>query len=729
MKLSRRNFLKATGIIGGGLVIGVALTSGDDPLPIEQIEGAFVPDAFLQITPDNNIRFYFPRDEMGQGAMMGLATIVAEELDVHPHNLDVKFAGVHSDYNNPEFKVQGTGGSTSIRRHYYPLRESAAKVRAMVLAAAARELNVAVGQLKTDDAHVIYNEQRYPYGQFVGVAKEMSAPSKVELKKRDQFKYIGSEVIRIDALEKSTGTAVYGIDVDIPNMHYAVVSRSPVAGGKPVAYQKEAVLALPGVTDVVEIDSGVAVVAERYWQAKTAAGKLQIEWDSPAESVVDTSQIKADYQRALAERDATDYVDDGSLNKGFEKAAHTVEAQYWAPYLAHAPLEPMNAVVNIEGDQADLWAGTQAPAAAQGLVSRYAKVPIDNVTVHSTYLGGGFGRRAFLNYVVEATQTAAQTAKPIKLIWSREDDMRHSFYRPASLMRIKAGVDNQGILSAWHATRVGANVSPDTLKAALPGVMPAVVSTGVTDWMASTAESVMDGWFVDYTSVEGLDVDYDHRNIKVDHISENHGLPTAFWRSVGHSYTAFAKETIIDELAEKNDQNEIDFRLANTKNDPRINQVIKAVAERANELDLPEGHYIGFAAHGSFMSYVAQAAEVSVENNKIVVHRMLCAIDCGQVINPDIVRAQMEGSIMFGLTAALHGQLDLVGGAIKQSNFHDYPILRMNEAPEVEVIIVESSEDPSGVGEPGVPPVAPAVANAVYKAVGQRLRELPLKIA
>lgn len=729
MKLSRRTFLKATGIVGGGLVIGVALTSGDEPLPIERIEGDFVPDAFIQITPDNQVRFYFPRDEMGQGAIMGLATLVAEELDVHPHELDVRFAGVHKDYYNSEFQMQGTGGSTSLRIHYYPLRESAAKIRQTLLSAAALDLGVEQSQLSTDGAHIAHQDQRYPYGQFVGRASQLELPKKVDLKPKTQFKYIGSNIARLDAVAKSTGTAGYGIDIDLPGMHYAVVSRSPVANGKALSYKRSEVLELPGVTDVFEIDAGIAVVAERYWQAKTAASKLKIEWDSPELVEINTQRLRDDYESALANKEADADLDEGDLVAGFEYAAHSIEANYWAPYLAHAPMEPMNAVVDIQGDKVEVWAGTQGPSAAQGLVARYAGVPKSNVTMHSVYLGGGFGRRGYISYVVEATQAALKSGKPIKLVWSREDDMRHSHYRPASLMRIKAGVNDKGKISAWHATRVGANILPDTLEAALPGVLPTSVPLGLTKWLADTADSVMDGWFVDHSSVEGLEVDYDHKNIRVDHITENHGLPTAFWRSVGHSYTAFAKETMIDELAEKVGQNELDFRLTNTSDQPRINKVIAKLKEASHHLASDPGRYVGYASHTSFLSYVAQAAEVSIVNGKIKVHKVVCVIDCGQVINPDIVRGQMEGSIMFGLTAALYGEVDLVDGAVKQSNFHDYPILRMNEAPEVDVVIIDSNEDPTGVGEPGLPPIAPAVANAVYKASGQRLRSMPFKLA
>ncbi|NND82076.1 MAG: xanthine dehydrogenase family protein molybdopterin-binding subunit [Gammaproteobacteria bacterium] len=731
MSISRRTFLKTAGIAGGGLIIGVVLTRGDGPaLPIKKINGALQANAFIQVTPDNVVRFYLPRDEMGQGAIMGLATLVAEELDVHPAQLDIEFAGVHPDYNNPDFGVQGTGGSTSIKAHYRPLREAAATVREVLLSAAAQDLGVARTDLSIADGHVVHSRESYPYGQFTATAATLELPETVALKPKAEFKYIGADIARVDALAKSTGTAVYGIDVDLPGMHYAVVQRCPVAGGTVKRVATQAALAMPGVTDVLQIENGVAVVAERYWQAHSAAKKLEVEWLLPELlSGVDTKTVEADYQQALISSKADESKAEGDLDAGFAAAVKTVQSEFWTPYLAHAPLEPMNAVVSIEDDHAEVWSGTQGPQITQGLVARYAGVPKENVRVHGVYLGGGFGRRGYVNYVAEATQVARAANKPIKLIWSREDDMRHGVYRPASLMQIKAGVSEDGKISAWHATRVGANLIGGTMNMALPGILPTAVPKGVTNFAASTVDSIMDGWAIDHVSVEGLEGDYDFDNMRVDHITKDHGVPTTYWRSVGHSFTAFAKETMIDELAQQAGVNEVEFRINNTQRSPRIQNVIRRAGAALAALGEVEGRSVGFAAHGSFNSYVAQAAEVSVSNGQIKVHRVVCVVDCGQVINPDIVKGQMEGAIMFGLTAALHGNVDIEKGAIKQSNFHDYPILRMDEAPVVDVIIIDSDEDPTGVGEPGLPPIAPAVANAVYKATGQRLRSLPLKLA
>ena len=391
-------------------------------------------------------------------------------------------------------------------------------------------------------------------------------------------------------------------------------------------------------------------------------------------------------------------------------------------------MEPMNAVVRIENGEADVWSGTQGVGLAQGLVARFSGIPVEKVRSHNTYLGGAFGRRATLTHVIETTELAVATGKPIHLLWSREDDIKHGVYRPASLMSIKAGVNSNGDITAWQAKRVGGNITPRTLQNMMPGLFPSL-GDGTIDFMVGLSEDAFSGWVVDHSSIEGLYEDYDFVNTKVNHVTVDHDVPLTFWRSVGHSYTAFAKESMVDELAEKAGIDPVEFRLKNSQNSPRLNNVIRVAGEHMKKMQPGEGHYLGFAAHSSFSTDVAEIAEVSVVNNQIKVHRVTCVVDCGIAINPDVVTAQMEGAVMYGLTAVLHGNLELAQGAFKESNFHDYPILRMNEAPAVDVVIIDSGSEPTGVGEPGLPPIAPAVASAVFAATGQRLRSLPLKLA
>ncbi|MEO2181054.1 MAG: molybdopterin cofactor-binding domain-containing protein, partial [bacterium] len=589
INLSRRKFLQSSSILGGGLVLGFSLSGcSTAEFPIELAEGGFIPNAFLQVTPDNNIKFYCPRDEMGQGVTTGLGTLIGEELDVHPQDLDVAFAGPHSDYNNPAMSVQGTGGSSSIRAHYLQLRQAGANARALLLDAAAQDLGVSREDLSTENAHVVINGEQHAYGDFIATAIRLTAPETAPLKPDADFKYIGREFSRVDAIVKSTGTAVYGIDVDLPDMHHAVVRRSPVAGAKLVSVDKSVALKMPGVTDVLEISSGVAVVAEKYWQAKTAAAKLNPVWQKIELTNIDTKKIRSDYQLAMENDEGLVDSETGDMDAGFAAANEIIESEYWAPYLAHAPMEPMNAVVRIENGEADVWSGTQGVGVAQGLVSRFSGIPVEKVRSHNTYLGGAFGRRATLTHVIETTQVAAATGKPIHLLWSREDDIKHGVYRPASLMKIKAGVNSNGDITAWHAKRVGGNITPRTLQNMMPGIFPGL-GDGTIDFMVGLSKDAFSGWVVDHTSIEGLYEDYDFDNTTVNHVTVDHDVPLTFWRSVGHSYTAFAKEGMIDELAEKAGMDPVEFRLKNSENSPRLNNVIKVAGETMKKMKPAEG--------------------------------------------------------------------------------------------------------------------------------------------
>ena len=731
VNVSRRRFLQATAVTGGGLVVGFAITgcsSAPAPLPVASTEGAWTPNAFLQVLPDNTIRFYTARSEMGQGVTTGLATLVGEELDVNPLDMEIRLAGAHEDYVNPDFGMQGTGGSSSIHAHYVQLRQVGANTRALILEAAAKDLGVATSSLTTDNGYVVAGEARYPYADFIATAQSLKIEADAALKPASQFQYIGQETRRVDAIAKSTGTAQFGIDVDVPGMHYAVVVRAPVARARAVSVNAASAKSMPGVTDIFEIGTGVAVVAESFWQAKQAAAEVDVQWESLPLEAVDTATLRRDYAAALDTGDGVEGPNEGDIEMALQSASATHEAEYWAPLLSHSPMEPVNAVVSIQGDEADVWTGIQFPSAVPGLVSRVADIPAENVRFHQTYLGGGFGRRGTPSHIIEATEIAKTTGKPIQLVWTREDDIQQGPFRPASLMRIKAGVDADGNLTAWDASRAGGDISPDTFRGLLPALYP-WMGDGMVEGVANLSEWYFEKFATDESSTEGLFEDYDHPNTRVTHMTVDHELPMTFWRAVGHSYTAFAKESMIDELAQAAGMDEVAFRLQNTKNSPRLNNVIRVAGEHMAKMNPPAGHHLGFAAHHSFRTDVAEIAEVSVEDGKIRVHKVTCVLDCGQAVNPDIVRSQMEGGVIYGLTAALYGGLSLEGGAIKESNFHDYPMLRMDASPEIEVIIIDSGTKPTGVGEPGLPPIAPAVANAVFKATGQRLRSLPLQLA
>ncbi|MEM6709112.1 MAG: molybdopterin cofactor-binding domain-containing protein, partial [Pseudomonadota bacterium] len=608
-------------------------------------------------------------------------------------------------------------------------------VREALLLAAAADLGIARADLATDDGAVIANGERYPYGRFVATAAAAPLPETAALKTPAQFKYIGTDFPRLDGLDKSTGTGVYGLDVELPDLHYAVVVRAPVAGGRVASFDGDAARAMPGVhtvakiaTGTSEVGSGVVVVAERFWQAKKASEAVEVRWDLPELAGFSTPQIRADYEAALASEDGTSSSDEGDVTAALDSAVTRAEGIYWTPYLAHAPMEPLNAVVRLGDNEAELWSGTQFPPVARGIMARMTGIDADRIVVHNTYLGGAFGRRGTLSHIAEATEAARVSGKPVKLLWSREDDLKSGVYRPASLMGMTAGLDADGRITAWQAKRVGGNIVPDVLTAALPGAMTGLPQS-VINGMVGLADRAVTGWVVDPTSTEGLWEDYGVANHDVRHVTVDHGLPLTYWRSVGHSFTAFAKESIVDELAAAADMDEVDVRLKNLDGNPRLKAVVERAAEAMRGRDVPEGRALGFAAHASFASYVAEVAEVSVENGAIRVHHVTCVVDCGTVVNPDIVRAQMEGAVAYGLTAALHGKVELKDGEVVESNFHTYPILRMNEAPEIDVVIIDSAEPPTGVGEPGLPPIAPAVANAVAKLTGQRLRSLPLSLS
>lgn len=729
---SRRSFLKMAGLAGGGLILGIPLAGcSSAKAPAFQTEPqALAPNAFLQITSDNRIFFYLPNSEMGQGVYSGLTTLVAEELEVPPEAIEVRHADVHRAYRNPDFGMQGTGGSTSLKGNYQRLRQAGANAREVLRAAAAQQLNAPSTELQLKQGQVFWQGNRYPYGQFAALASTLPVPEDTPLKAPKDFTLIGKDRPRLDAIAKTTGTAEFGIDIEIPDLYRAVLVRCPVFGGQAKGFNAEPIKALPGVKTVVSSFNGVAVVAETYWQARKAAAQLEVEWDLPEKlSRWSSDALQEEFKGALDSEKGEKAEKIGKGAAALAKAAKTVSADYWAPYLAHATLEPLNCTVRLQPDHCDVWVGTQMPEGAQGIAALHAGLDKDQVAIHSTFLGGGFGRRGNLDYVAEAVSIAKATGLAIQLVWSREDDTRHDWYRPAAMARFEAGLDEQGQLHSWSVKRVGPNMMPYVMDEAVDAMLYGAVPTRFADWLSKRGFDLFESWVVEPFGVEGLFEDYEAPNKEIRHITRDPGLRVGFWRSVGHSFSGFFKESFMDELAHAANRDPLEMRLAHTQNNPRLRQVIQQAADLAGwGKPLAPGHFQGIAAQKSFDTYVAQVAEVSVVNNQIRVHRVFCAVDCGLVVNPDIVKAQMESGIIFGLTAALHGEITLQDGAVVQSNFHDYPMLRMNESPSIEVRVVASQEEPSGVGEPGVPPIAPAVANALFAATGQRLRSLPLKL-
>lgn len=728
---SRRRFLQLTGLATGGLLVGAYLPGcSKSAAPHSPLPASISPNAFIQITASRHIFFYLPRDEMGQGVYHGLTTVLAEELDALPEQIDIRFAGVHKAYKNPELGFQGTGGSTSMKSSFQPLREAAAQARQWLLQAAARQLDAPIGELSTSAAHIHWRQQRYHYGDFAELAVTLAPPKTFQLKKAAQFQLIGRDRPRLDGLAKATGTAIFALDIDLPNLHRAAVVRCPVAGGRVKSFNRTHLLALPGVIAAVDIGNGVGIVAAHYWQARQAGEQAQIDWDMPALSGHSSDTLLQRFQQALEHEPGSSAQQSGDADAAFAQSPLQLEADYWAPYLAHATMEPMNCTVQLDNGYCDVWVGTQAPELTRAAAALFAEIDEDKVRLHPCFMGGGFGRRIGTDYIREAISIAKACQLPIQLVWSREDDMRHDFYRPAAMARFSAGLDAHGQLISWRVKRVGPNIMPHIIDQAADFMLPHFLPSGLSDWISKRGYGLFTHWLDDPQSTEGLSEDYDCANKSVTHVTLDPGLPVGFWRSVGHSFSGFFKESFIDELAHASGQDPLAFRLRHCRDNPRLARAIEAVATLSGwQQPLPDNRFRGIAAHSSFDSVVAQVAEVSINQTQISVHRVFCVIDCGLVVNPDIVKAQMEGGIIFGISAALLGKITLKDGAVEQSNFHDYPVLRMVESPQIEVAIIDSEAAPTGVGEPGVPPIAAAIANAVFAASGQRLRSLPLTLA
>jgi len=710
INLSRRDVLKAGALAGGGLVLGVTLPGFVRNAAAMQSASTFVPNAFVRIGMDEIVTVIVPHSEMGQGAYTSVAMMVADELDADWTKVRAESAPVDPAYNHTVFGIQMTGGSTSTWSEWKRLREAGAAARQMLVSAAAETWKVEPAACSTENGSVVHSAsgRRLTYGKLVESASKLMPPKEVALKEARNFKLIGKSTKRLDTPDKTNGKAVFGIDVSVPGMKVAVVARSPVFGGKLKSFTADGAKAVPGVRHVLQIPRGVAVVADGFWPAKLGRDALEIEWDDGPLGSLDT-RTQGEQYAALAREAGAVGRKEGDVDAALEKAMSKIDAVYDLPYLAHAAMEPLNCVADVREDSCEVWVGTQFQTGDRAAAAQEAGLKPDQVKLHTTLLGGGFGRRAVIDshFVREAVQLSKAVKAPVKVIWTREDDMRGGFYRPRAYHTVKAGIDAAGKPAGWDHHIV------------------------CQSFMAGTpfeAFVVKDG--VDETAVEGArDNPYEIADIRVAWHHAPSGVPTLWWRSVGHSHTAFIVETIIDELAHTAGKDPRDYRLGLLGKHPRIKKVLELATEKAGWGKPPaEGRGRGVAVHESFGSVISHVAEVSLtKEGRPKIHKVTCAIDCGPVVNPDTVRAQMESAIAFGLTAALYGEITFEKGRVRERNFHDYPMLRMNEMPEVEVHIVPDSEKMGGVGEPGVPPVAPALANALFTLTGKRIRRLPIR--
>lgn len=707
---SRRNFLKTSALAGGGLLIGFTLP-GAARFALAASE--FKPNAFIRIGSDNRVTVICGLSEMGQGVLTAIPMLVAEELDADWSRIKVEQAPADPVYANPFMHMQATGGSTSVRAFWEPMRKAGAAAREMLIAAAADTWKVDKSECRTENGVVLHKSgKKLSYGKLAAKAAEQPVPKEVKLKDPKQFKILGRGAKRLDTPGKVNGSAKFGMDVRLPGMLTAVVARSPVAGGKLASFNADKAKAMPGVKHVVQIGSGVAVVADGYWQALKGRDALEIKWDEGAGASLSSEGIRKTFGD-LAEKEGTVGLKQGDAAGALAGAAKKLEAVYEAPYLAHACMEPMNFTASVTPDGVELWGSTQAPGLLQIVLSKVAGVKPEQVRVTTTMLGGGFGRRFAFDFAIDAVLTSKAVGAPVHVVFPREDDIRGHYYRPASVVKMQAALDSAG----------------NPIAARMHAVSSSIADAGHMPYGANGLK-LMKG--VDGFAVEGLtEWPYATPNLQVEWTKNEPPIGVWFWRSVGHSENIFYVEGFIDEMAAAAGRDPFEYRRALLGNAPRYKGVLELAAHKAGwGKPLRRGRARGIAVGESFGSYVAEVAEVSVgKDGKVKVHRVVCAVDCGRTVNPDIIKRQMESAIVFGLTAALYGKITLKDGKVEQSNFHDYPVLRMNEMPQVEVHIVSSSEAPGGVGEPGLPPLAPAVVNAVFAATGKRVRKLPLDTA
>ncbi len=707
LNLSRREFLKTSALAGGGLILGFYLPFGET---IAEAAAAFAPNAFLRIGRDGTVTFIINKAEMGQGVYTSLPMLIAEELECDWHKVRVEASPVAPIYNHTVYgPVMVTGGSSSVWSEWDRLSKAGAIAREMLIAAAAKKWKVALASCRAENGRVTAGQGKsFGYGELAALAAKMPVPKEVKLKNPDAWTILGKPQLRLDSPAKVNGTAEFGLDARFPGMLTAVVARSPVFGGKVKSFNAARAKAVPGVKQVVQVPTGVALVATGFWAAKKGRDALEISWDEGEWARLSTPGMVEEFER-MAETPGLIARKDGDPDKAYAAAIRKVSADYDVPYLAHATMEPLNCTIDYRGDSCAIRVGSQMQTGDRAAAADILGLNPEQVKLHTTFLGGGFGRRGnpHSDFVSEAAEVAKRVKRPVKVVWTREDDMRGGYYRPMWHDRLMAGLDGSGNLIAWWHTIVGQSIM-----------------------FGTPFEKRMIENGIDHTSVEGAkDIPYTIPNILVTLHSPRFGVPVQWWRSVGHSHTGFVVESFIDEVANDAGKDPFEFRRSLLAANPRHKGVLELAAEKAEwGKALPAGHGMGIAVHDSFGSFVAQVTEVSVsDSGEVRVHRVVCAVDCGRYVNPLTIEAQMESGIVYGLSAALHGAITLKNGRVEQANFDTYPVLRMNEMPRVEVHIVPSREKPGGIGEPGTPPIAAAVTNAVFAVTGKRIRSLPIR--
>jgi len=704
--MNRRQFLQVGLTVGGSLLIGIDLAAEETKLETPATKRIFNPNAWIRIDLDNKITFLIDRSEMGQGVVTSLSMLIAEEMEVDLDQITTEFAPAGDQYRNNLIGMQLTGGSTSIREAWEKLRRAGAVARTLLIEAAAQTWDVPKEECRAHKGKIIHQENSFFYGELVARAAKLPLfdPSDVDLKPARDFRLIGKSALRLDLRDKVIGKTLFGIDVKLPKMLIASVVRPPMIGASLKDYDDRAVRQMAGVRHVVKTSDGIAVVADNFWLAQQGVKALKIEWQGGDERL-STESILASFKEAADKEKAVVAKQVGNLKDARAQANKILDVEYVAPFQAHACMEPLNCTADVKKDRCDVWVGTQNQSGALQTAKEISGLAIDAINIHTTYLGGGFGRRGEKDFVRDALEISKAIDAPVKAIWTREQDMQHDFYRPMAYSKLSAFLNKNNELIGWQQ-RI---VSPSIMARAMPNRL----ENGL-----------------DRSSVEGAaDLAYDIPHLSVDYVLKNTGnIPVGFWRAVGHSQNAFVVESFIDEIAIAAQKNPIAFRQQLLKDHPRHLGVLELATEKVNwDQTLDNGEGRGVAVHHCFGSYCAQVAEVAVDKNgNVRVKKIICAIDCGQIVNPNTIEAQMHSAIVYGLTATLHSSISIKNGKIQQSNFDTFPLLKINEMPQIEVYIVQSEEAPGGVGEPGLPPLAPAIANAIFAATGKRIRHLPI---
>ncbi len=710
--ISRRSFLRTSLVSGAGLVIAFYVPPRSRAGAAPPKKAPPTPNAFVRIGSDDSVTVLLAHSEMGQGIWTTLAMLVAEELECDWSKVRVEHAPAAPVYAHTAFGMQMTGGSTTTWSEFDRYRTVGAMARDMLVRAAAQRWKVDPIRLRTENGHVHNGAEKLSYGELAESAEKLSPPARVKLKDPGRWKLIGKPMRRLDSPEKITGAAQFGMDVMFPGLRTSLVARAPVFGGNVKSFDAANARSVPGVEQVVQVPSGIAVVATNFWSAKMGRDALRIDWDHGPGEAIDSDRLLASY-RALARTPGAIAIDKGKTDAALSAASKRLEAEYDVPYLAHAPMEPLNCTVKIDGDRCEIWTGTQFQTSDQAAAAEILGIPPENVSLHTPFLGGAFGRRATprSTFVAEAVHVARAARVPVKVVWTREDDIQGGYYRPLFVHRIEVGVNAKGLPVAWKHAIVGQSILANT------PFEPMMVKNGIDE---ASVEGVVDSPYLEDVAARRV---YLH--------SPKNAVPVLWWRSVGNTHSAFAMESMIDELAHAAGRDPLAFRVALLRNKPRHRQTLQLAAERAGwGKPPPSGRARGLAVHESFRSIIAEVAEVSVEEGgRIRVHEVTCAVDCGLAVNPLGIEAQVQSAVAFGLGPVLHSALTLKQGRVQQSNFHDYEVLRLHEMPVVTVHIVPSRARMGGVGEPATAPISAAVANAVFALTGKRLRSLPLRLA